>query len=93
MKIRNEQEKKMLRDAIKRCSGYVALVSSTSGREYDMKNDEMQAEALARMTLNSQEGMELFVAKREDVEIMMGLMNRLARENGAGLNFSERKAA
>ena len=46
MKIRNEQEKKMLRDAIKRCSGYVALVSSTSGREYDLKNDEMQAEAL-----------------------------------------------
>ena len=45
MKIRNEQEKKMLRDAIKRCSGYVALVSSTSGREYDLKNDEMQAEA------------------------------------------------
>ncbi len=93
MKIRNEQEKKMLKDAISRCSGYVALVSSTSGREYDMKNDKMQAEALARMTLNSQEGMELFMAKREDVEIMMGLMNRLARENGAGLNFSERKAA
>lgn len=93
MKIRNEQEKKMLRDAIKRCSGYVALVSSTSGREYDLKNDEMQAEAFAKLALDSQESMELFVAKREDIEVMMGLMDRLARENRAAENYNERKAA
>ena len=53
----------------------------------------MQAEAFAKLALDSQESMELFVAKREDVEVMMGLMDRLARENRAAENYNERKAA
>lgn len=80
MKIRNERHVQMLKEAVARCSGYVALVDTASGKEYDLKNSEVQTEAYARLVLDETETMELFVSRREDRKIAYGFMRRLMAE-------------
>ena len=96
MKIRNTRQVQMMRDAIARCGGYVALVDSSNGRTYDLKNGEILEEALARLALDYKESLELFVTRREDIEIMMELMHRFAHGNindTKNTDFEEKRTA
>lgn len=80
MKIRNERHVQMLKETVAHCSGYVALVDTASGKEYDLKNSDIQTEAYARLVLDDLEAMELFVSRREDRKIVYGFMHQLMAE-------------
>ncbi|MCC8015733.1 MAG: hypothetical protein LIO87_11180 [Eubacterium sp.] len=80
MKIRNEYQIALFKNAVVQCSGYVALVDAKTGREYDLKDNSVLTEALARLVLDYDEALELFVTRREDVGIMIELMDCLSRE-------------
>ncbi|MCD8157941.1 MAG: hypothetical protein LUD77_03325 [Clostridiales bacterium] len=80
MKIRNEQQIALFKNAVAECSGYAVLVDTKTGREYDLKNNSVLTEALARLVLDYEEALELFVTRREDVGIMIELMDCLSRE-------------
>lgn len=80
MRIRNEHQIALFKNAVAQCSGYAALVDTKSGREYDLKDNSILTEALARLVLGYDEALELFVTRREDVEIMIELMDCLSRE-------------
>ncbi len=80
MKIRNEYQIALFKNAVAQCSGYAALVDTKTGKEYDLKDNFVLTEALARLVLDYDEALELFVTRREDVGIMIELMDCLSRE-------------
>ncbi|MCD7777356.1 MAG: hypothetical protein LUH47_02485 [Clostridiales bacterium] len=80
MKIKNEYQIALFKNAVAQCSGYAVLVDTKTGREYDLKDNSVLTEALARLVLDYDETLELFVTRREDVEIMIELMDCLSRE-------------
>ncbi len=87
MKIRNERQIALFKNAVAECSGYAALVDTNTGKEYDLKDKSVLTEALARLVLDCDESLELFVTRREDVEIMIELIDTLSREEKGGLSI------
>ncbi len=82
MKIRTESEIRMFDEAIMSCCGSVVLIDSRTGEEYDLKIPVKKAEAFAMLPYDCCESLELFVTRREDMNVMIGFMGRLNRGNG-----------
>ncbi len=74
MKIKNAAQMEMLRNAVNSCGGFVSLVDTYTGKEYDLKNQICMAEAEDKLYMDNTGTLELFTSRREDAPIMMKLM-------------------
>ena len=77
MKIRTDYQMKMFEDALSICSGYVALVDTSTGAEYDLGDKKVRQLALDMLREDYNEVLELFVSRREDAALMIRFMNEL----------------
>lgn len=78
MRIHTNQEMNMVKAAVMQLSGSAIIVNTRTNREYDLHSEADRNEVFRLLRTNFSDNLELFVSKREDTEIMMGLMDRLS---------------
>lgn len=74
---RNEKELNMIKNALTKLKGSAVLVDPRYNREWNLCDESERDKAMNMLKNDNQDRMEFYVSRREDMEIMIGLMDQL----------------
>ena len=74
MELRNMNEAEAFKSVLNSCTGSVWMVSTLTGRHYDMKNEHDQLLSMGKMLSGNGRDMEIYADTRADQSRIMNFM-------------------